>query len=222
MSSEKQLTGALWLLPGRFVRRFLSKIYFWQTAWLTKSAEDQCRRAELRMFTPTFAEVGDHGAIVHWDKFFCWARWLQFTSDTFCEGCRSSGWFFFRRKEAGLTSDLIHEQHDNSKAAYSGMWSNAIVAILFSTLLRAAFCCILRLRIWARFEPFCRKEKEKRMELFFFESRNSFMHSSEKRKKKGRKNNFVEPCRFVTAFMFFLTGALCLLPGRFVRRYFSK
>merc|ERR1712093_534727 len=53
------------------------------------------------------------------------------------------------------------------------------MAILFSTLLRAAFCCILRLRIWARFEPFCRKEKGQRMELL-----HAFIRKTKKRKEE--------------------------------------
>ena len=59
-----------------FLRReILTKLDGRQTAALTKRADDQCGRVELRTHNPTlFAEVGDHDDILCSDICFFRAR----------------------------------------------------------------------------------------------------------------------------------------------------
>lgn len=178
---------ALCLLSGHFLRRFcLSKSKFWQTAALTERADDQWARVERALFTQFYllrleimvryyietrfsAELGDYSSRV-----ILFVRVAAPPVDLFFAAKRPA-----LPQTQYMSSMTILRQHTR-ECDQMPLWP-----FLFSTLLRAAFCCILRLRIWARFEPFCRKEKEKGW--------NSSVHSSEKRKKKGRKNNFVEP-----------------------------
>lgn len=181
---------ALCLFSGQFLRRFyLSKSNFWQTAALTERADDQWGRVESALFIQFYllrleimvryyietrfsAELGDYSSRVI----------------LFVRVAAPPVYFLFRRREAGLTSDLIHEQHDKL------------------TILRQHTRECDQMPLW----PFCSQRCFAPLSVAFFgfefglvsnhsaekkkkKGWNSFMHSSEKRKKKGRKNNFVEP-----------------------------